>query len=77
MFETDKIMLIQTPVKKIHPNFLISATFEHQGVGYEERFNSMRGFKMKLKRTKDAFKGAVDYEQMRVIHPLDVKEYIN
>jgi len=69
-------MLIQTLTKKIKPNYLISATFEHQGVEYEERFNNLRGFKMKIKRSKDAFKNAVDYAQMKVIHPLELKDYL-
>lgn len=69
-------MLIQTSVKNIRPDYPISATFEHQGVAYDEPFNSLRAFKIKVRRTKDTFKSAVDYVQMRVIHPLDLEEFL-
>ena len=68
-------MMIFTSVKKLKQNYDVSATFSHQGVEYEERFNTFGAFKNKLKRTKDAFVNAVDYTAMKVIHPIDLVQY--
>jgi len=69
-------MMVFTSVKKLSPDYAVSATFEHQGVQYEERFNKIGTFKVKLRKTKDAFICAVDYTCMKVIHPIDVRDYV-
>lgn len=67
-------MLIQITPKKIHKGYEVSATFEHQGCQYEERFNKKHHFMSKVKRTKDQFICAVDYTQMKVLYPLDIQK---
>lgn len=64
-------MLIQTNTKKLDKNYRVSATFEHQGCAYEERFNKYSSFLKKMKRTGDTFICAVDYKGLRIIHPGD------
>ena len=64
-------MMIFTSTKKLDKNYEVSATFEHQGVAYEERFNKFHQFKNKMKRTNDVFICAVDYRDMKVIRPGD------
>ena len=66
-------MLINITPKKLDKNYQISATFESQGVAYEERFNKMQHFLAKIKRTRDQFICAVDYNAMKVIHPKDLR----
>ena len=66
-------MLINITPKKLQKNYQISATFESQGVAYEERFNKMQHFLAKIKRTKDQFICAVDYHTIQVIHPEDLR----
>lgn len=68
-------MFIQIPPKKLK-TIAVSATFEHDGVPYEERFSSLRKFSNYLKRTKDRFCNAVDHESMKVIHPQELGMYI-
>ena len=65
-------MLINITPKKLDKNYQISATFESYGVAYEERFNKMQHFMSKMRRTKDKFLCAVDYAEMKVIHPHDL-----
>ena len=55
----------------------IEATFENKGIAYSERFESKKKFCSYLKRTKDAFKNAVDYERMEVIRPDNVRSYLH
>lgn len=66
-------MLITIMPKKLNKDYQISATFECQGVAYEERFNKKKHFLQKIRRTKDKFLCAVDYVAMSVIHPQDVE----
>lgn len=68
-------MLIQVSPKKL-PAVAISATFEHEGIPYEEKFSSIKRFSSYLKRTKDRFCNAVDHTTMKVIHPQELGMYI-
>lgn len=64
-------MMIVTNTKKLDKNYEVSATFEHQGVAYEERFNKYSHFVRKMRKTEDTFVCAVDYRTMAVIKPGD------
>ena len=68
-------MIHVTPkrIKKI----VVEATFENKGIAYSERFDSKKKFSSYLKRTKDVFKNAVDYERMEVIRPDNVRSYLH
>ena len=68
-------MIHVTPkrLKKI----VVEATFENKGIAYSERFDSKNKFCSYLKRTKDVFKNAVDYERMEVIRPDNVRSYLH
>lgn len=70
-------MFIQITPKKLDKNYAISATFEHDGVPYEERFNARKSFLSKIARSKDRFVCAVDYTDMSVIYPATLNEYKN
>lgn len=70
-------MFIATSVKNLVKNYRISATFKHDGVQYEERFNKLRGFLTKIKRTHDIFVCAVDYKDYSTIYPYNLRSYIN
>ena len=56
---------------------VVEATFENKGIAYSERFDSKKKFSSYLKRTKDVFKNAVDYERMEVIRPDNVRSYLH
>ncbi len=53
----------------------ISATFEHEGIAYEEKFSSRRRFLAYMKRTKDSFICAVDYQLNLVVNQFNLREY--
>ena len=55
----------------------VEATFENKGIAYNERFESKNKFCSYLKRTKDTFKSAVDYERMVVIRSDNVRSYLH
>ena len=55
----------------------VEATFENKGIAYNERFESKKKFCCYLKRTKNVFKNAVDYERMEVIRPDNVRSYLH
>lgn len=69
-------MLIKTRVKRIR-KVVVSATFEHQGVPYEDRFDSIGRFITKVKRTKDTFINAVVFTDMTVLNPQNISKYIS
>jgi len=69
-------MLIQANAKNLDKGYEISATFEHQGIPYEERFAKIGHFKSKLRRSHDKFLNAVDYVAMKVVDRGNVKEYL-
>lgn len=56
---------------------VVEATFENKGIAYSERFDSKKKFCSYLKRTKDVFKNAVDYERMEVIRSDNVRSYLH
>jgi hypothetical protein len=70
-------MFINITPKKLDKGYEVSATFEHYGVAYEERFRKVAHFKRKLKSTKDRFINAVDYSSMSVVSPKTVYSYLN
>jgi len=69
-------MLIQANAKNLDKGWEVSATFEHQGIPYEERFAKVGHFKRKLKKTNDRFVNAVDFVSLKVVDRGNVKEYM-
>lgn len=72
-------MFISITPKKINDakKITIFATFEHQGVKFEERYTSKKKFLYAVKRTKYKFVDAVDFNLMTCIYPHTLKEYEN
>lgn len=68
-------MFIHVTPKRMDKGYVVSATFEHQGVAYEERFVSKKRFLDRIKRGKDTFVSAVDYTDMVVIKRETLEEY--
>lgn len=62
-------MMVHVSPKKVNnvSELKISATFQHQGCKYEERYKTKGHFLNALKRKKDTFINAVDYNSMEVI----------
>ena len=69
-------MMIHVTPKRLK-KIAVEATFENKGIAYNERFESKNKFCSYLKRTKDTFKNAVDYERMEVIRPDNVRSYLH
>lgn len=69
-------MMIHVTPKRLKA-IVVDATFENKGIAYSERFDSKKKFSSYLKRTKDVFKNAVDYERMEVIRPDNVRSYLH
>ena len=69
-------MFINITPKKLDKNYEVSATFEANGVPYEERFRKIHHFKSKVRRSRDKFINAVDYLNYKVIDSSNIKEYI-
>lgn len=65
-------MFINIASKRLDKKFAVSATFSHEGVKYEERFNKYSHFLLKVKKTKDVFLHAVDHHNIKVIYPRDI-----
>lgn len=70
-------MFIHVKAKKVNkPDELkIHATFEYQGVKYEERYKTKKMFLYALKRTKNKFINAVDLNEMKTIYPHNLHLY--
>ena len=69
-------MMVHITPKRLK-KLVVEATFENKGIAYSERFDSKKKFCSYLKRTKDVFKNAVDYERMEVIRPDNVRSYLH
>ena len=69
-------MMVHITPKRLK-KIVVEATFENKGIAYSERFDSKKKFSSYLKRTKDVFKNAVDYERMEVIRPDNVRSYLH
>lgn len=71
-------MMVHIMPKKVNDvrELTISATFQHQGVRYEERYKTKGNFLAALKRKKDIFINAVDYKEMKVITRDTLSSYI-
>ena len=68
-------MMVHITPKRLK-KIVVEATFENKGIAYSERFDSKKKFSSYLRRTKDVFKNAVDYERMEVIRPDNVRSYL-
>ncbi len=71
-------MMVHIMPKKVNDvkELTISATFQYQGVRYEERYRTKGNFLSALKRKKkDIFINAVDYKEMKVITRDTLMEY--
>ena len=69
-------MFIHITPKRLTKDYEVSATFEANGVPYEERFRKVGHFKAKLRRSRDKFINAVNYKDYRVVDSSNIKEYI-
>lgn len=69
-------MMIHVTPKRLK-KIAVEATFENKGIAYSERFESKKKFSSYLKRTKDAFLNAVDYERMEVIRSDNIRSYLH
>lgn len=71
-------MMIHITPKKVNDmkELVISATFKHQGVAYEERYKSKGQFSKALKRKKDMFISLVDLKEMKVVRKDDLNKYL-
>lgn len=69
-------MFIHVTPKKLDKSYEVSATFEADGVPYEERFRKVHHFMSKVRRSRDKFISAVDYRNLTVIDKNNIRSYI-
>ena len=69
-------MMVHITPKRLK-KIVVEATFENKGIAYSERFESKNKFSAYMKRTKDVFKNAVDYERMVVIRSDNIRSYLS
>ena len=69
-------MMVHITPKRLK-KIVVEATFENKGIAYSERFESKKKFSAYIKRTKDVFKNAVDYERMEVIRSDNIRSYLH
>lgn len=69
-------MFIHVTPKRLHKDYEVSATFEADGVPYEERFTKVSHFKSKVRRSRDKFISAVDYRNLKVVDKSNIQTYL-
>lgn len=70
-------MMVHIQPKKVNSvaDLKISATFQHQGCKYEERYKTKGHFLSALRRKKDMFINAVDLNEMCVVTRDTLSQY--
>lgn len=69
-------MFIHVTPKRLDKSYEVSATFEADGVPYEERFRKVHHFKSKVRRSRDKFISAVDYRNLTVVDKSNIHTYL-